>query len=84
MSEKRFFKPLTAIRISYESRVLDVAFGGQEVDHKMGFSIDPIDRYTYRHRTDRLTAPNAQPEPTIPNPPEFQAQSSPSAAIPSN
>ncbi|KAF1866115.1 hypothetical protein Lal_00043068 [Lupinus albus] len=55
-----------------------------EVVHKMGFSIDPIDRRTYRHRTDRPTAPIAQPEPTIPKPPEFQAQSSSSSAMPSN
>ncbi|KAF1883331.1 hypothetical protein Lal_00015124 [Lupinus albus] len=55
-----------------------------EVVHKMGFSIDPIDRHTYKHQTDRPTAPTAQPEPTIPNPPEFHAQSSSSAAMPSN
>ncbi|KAF1858837.1 hypothetical protein Lal_00028205 [Lupinus albus] len=36
------------------------------------------------HRTDRPTAPTAQPEPIIPNPPEFQSQSSSSAAMPSN
>ncbi|KAF1879715.1 hypothetical protein Lal_00039771 [Lupinus albus] len=39
---------------------------------------------TYKHRTDRLTAPTAQPEPTITNPPEFHAQSSSSVAMPSN
>ncbi|KAF1879723.1 hypothetical protein Lal_00039779 [Lupinus albus] len=36
------------------------------------------------HRTDRPTAPTAQPEPTIPNPPEFHDQSSSPAAMPSN
>ncbi|KAF1896125.1 hypothetical protein Lal_00042891 [Lupinus albus] len=36
------------------------------------------------HRTDRPTTPSAQPEPTIPNPPKFQAPSSSSAALPSN
>ncbi|KAF1891459.1 hypothetical protein Lal_00039589 [Lupinus albus] len=55
-----------------------------EVCHKMGFSIDPIDRRTYKHRTDRPIAPTAQLEPTIPHPPEFHAQSSSSAAMPSN
>ncbi|KAF1884326.1 hypothetical protein Lal_00033499 [Lupinus albus] len=50
----------------------------------MVFSIDPIDRRNYKHRTDRTTARTAQPEPTIPNPPEFHAQSSSSAAMPSN
>ncbi|KAF1884318.1 hypothetical protein Lal_00033491 [Lupinus albus] len=55
-----------------------------EVCHKMGFSIDPIDHHTYRHRTDRPTAPTAQPEPTIPNPPEFHAPFSSSVAMPSN
>ncbi|KAF1866036.1 hypothetical protein Lal_00013472 [Lupinus albus] len=55
-----------------------------EVVHEMGFSIDPIDRHTYRYRTDRPTAPTAQLEPTIPNPPEFHAQSSSSIVIPSN
>ncbi|KAF1864610.1 hypothetical protein Lal_00039241 [Lupinus albus] len=56
----------------------------EEVVHKMGFSIDPVDRCTYKHRTDRLTPPTAQAEPTIPNPREFQAHSSSSAAMPSN
>ncbi|KAF1888584.1 hypothetical protein Lal_00011358 [Lupinus albus] len=56
-----------------------------EVIHKMGFSIVPHDRRTYRHRTDRPTAPSTdQPEPTNKNPAEFHAQSSTSAAIPSN
>ncbi|KAF1867991.1 hypothetical protein Lal_00042385 [Lupinus albus] len=55
-----------------------------EVVHNMGFSLDPITRRTYRHRTDRPTVPIAQPEPTIPNLPEFQAPSSSSAAMPSN
>ncbi|KAF1879758.1 hypothetical protein Lal_00039702 [Lupinus albus] len=57
-----------------------------EVVHKMGFSIDPHDRCTYKHRNDRPTAPPTtdQPEPTNPNPSEFHAQSSSSAAMPSN
>ncbi|KAF1888231.1 hypothetical protein Lal_00043047 [Lupinus albus] len=55
-----------------------------EVVRKMGFSIDPIDRRTYKHVTDRPTAPTAQPKPTNPNPPEFHAQSTSSAAMPSN
>ncbi|KAF1877060.1 hypothetical protein Lal_00033613 [Lupinus albus] len=55
-----------------------------EVVHKMGFSIDHHDRHTYKHRTDRPTAPTSQPEPTNPNPFEFHAQSSSSAAMPSN
>ncbi|KAF1889019.1 hypothetical protein Lal_00042988 [Lupinus albus] len=55
-----------------------------EVVHKMGFSLDPVTHRTYRHRTDRPTAPSAQPDPTIPNPPEFQAPSSSSAVMPSN
>ncbi|KAF1860039.1 hypothetical protein Lal_00027890 [Lupinus albus] len=55
-----------------------------EVVHKMRFSLDPVTRRTYRHRTERLTAPTAQPEPTIPDQPEFQAPSSSSAAMPSN
>ncbi|KAF1867589.1 hypothetical protein Lal_00050019 [Lupinus albus] len=56
-----------------------------EIVHNMGFSIDPIDRRTYKHRTDRPASPTTdQPEPTIPNPPEFHAQSSSYAAMPSN
>ncbi|KAF1885745.1 hypothetical protein Lal_00008482 [Lupinus albus] len=57
---------------------------GVEVFHKMGFSIDPIDCRTYRHHTNRPTAPTTQLEPTIPNQPEFQAPSSSSATMPSN
>ncbi|KAF1860195.1 hypothetical protein Lal_00040451 [Lupinus albus] len=56
-----------------------------EVVHKMGFSTDPHDCRTYRHRTDRPTAPTAdQLEPTNPNPLEFHAQSSSSYAMNSN
>ncbi|KAF1883484.1 hypothetical protein Lal_00043666 [Lupinus albus] len=55
-----------------------------EVVHKMGFTLDPVTRRTYRHRTDRPTAPTEQPEPTIPDQPEFHAPSSSSAAKPSN
>ncbi|KAF1859125.1 hypothetical protein Lal_00000954 [Lupinus albus] len=55
-----------------------------EFIHKMGFSLDPVTHHTYRHRTDRPTTPTTQPEPTIPDQPEFQAPSSSSAAVPSN
>ncbi|KAF1859097.1 hypothetical protein Lal_00000923 [Lupinus albus] len=69
----------TKVALNLRESKIDV-----EVCHKMGFSIDPIDRGTYRHQTDRPTAPTTQPETTIPNPPEFHAQSSSSAAMPSN
>ncbi|KAF1898765.1 hypothetical protein Lal_00000667 [Lupinus albus] len=55
-----------------------------EVVHNMGFSLDPVTRRTYMHRTNRPTAPTEQPEPTIPDLPEFQAPSSSSDAMPSN
>ncbi|KAF1879880.1 hypothetical protein Lal_00042968 [Lupinus albus] len=55
-----------------------------EVFHKMGFVIDLVTRRTYKHRTDRQTAPTDQPEPTTPNQPEFQAPSSSSIVMPSN
>ncbi|KAF1889305.1 hypothetical protein Lal_00024628 [Lupinus albus] len=56
-----------------------------EVVHKMGFVIDPVTRRTYKHRTDRQPAPTDEPEPTTaPNQPESHAQSSTSAAIPTN
>ncbi|KAF1879748.1 hypothetical protein Lal_00039691 [Lupinus albus] len=55
-----------------------------EVIHKMGFVIDPVTRRTYKHRTDRQTAPTDQPEPTAPNLPESHAPSSSSTAMPSN
>ncbi|KAF1863320.1 hypothetical protein Lal_00031320 [Lupinus albus] len=55
-----------------------------EVVHKMGFSIDPRKSRTYKHRTDRPTAPTDQPEPANPNPSEFHAQSSSFVAMPSN
>ncbi|KAF1879733.1 hypothetical protein Lal_00039746 [Lupinus albus] len=57
---------------------------GTYIVHEMRFPIDPIDRRTYRHRTDRPTTPTAQLELTIPNPSEFQVQSSSSVAMPSN
>ncbi|KAF1859158.1 hypothetical protein Lal_00000989 [Lupinus albus] len=70
----------TKVALNLRESKIDV-----EVVHKMGFSIDPINRRTYNHRTDRPTAPTAnQPEHTNPNPSEFHAQSSPSTAIPSN
>ncbi|KAF1862381.1 hypothetical protein Lal_00026912 [Lupinus albus] len=55
-----------------------------EVIHKMGFVLDHVTRRTYKHRTDRQTAPTDQPEPTSPDQPEFQAPSSSSNAMPSN
>ncbi|KAF1888209.1 hypothetical protein Lal_00030092 [Lupinus albus] len=56
-----------------------------EVVHKMGFVIDPVTRRTYKHRTDRQPAPTNEPEPTAePNHPESHAQSSSSAAMPTN
>ncbi|KAF1886012.1 hypothetical protein Lal_00021291 [Lupinus albus] len=56
-----------------------------EVVHKMGFVIDPVTRRTYKHRTDRQPAPTDEPEPTAaPNQPESHAQSSTSAAMPTN
>ncbi|KAF1888240.1 hypothetical protein Lal_00015135 [Lupinus albus] len=55
-----------------------------EVVHKMGFILDLVTRRTYKHRTDRQTAPTNQAEPTAPNQPEFQAPSSSFAAMPSN
>ncbi|KAF1858950.1 hypothetical protein Lal_00000770 [Lupinus albus] len=55
-----------------------------EVVHKMGFVLDPVTHRTYKHHTDRQTAPTNQPEPTTPNQPEFQAPSSSSASMPSN
>ncbi|KAF1866073.1 hypothetical protein Lal_00013510 [Lupinus albus] len=69
----------TKVTLNLRERKIDMV-----VVHKMGFSIDHIDHHTYKHRTDRPTAPTAQPEPTIPNPPEFHAQSSSSAAMPAN
>ncbi|KAF1869502.1 hypothetical protein Lal_00043546 [Lupinus albus] len=70
---------LNTVALNLRESKIDV-----EVVHEMGFSIDPIDRLTYKNRTDRPTSPTEQPEPTIPNPPEFHAQSSSSAAMPSN
>ncbi|KAF1879756.1 hypothetical protein Lal_00039700 [Lupinus albus] len=56
-----------------------------EVVHKMGFVIDPVTRRTYKHRTNRQPAPTDEPEPTTtPNQPESHAQSSASAAMPTN
>ncbi|KAF1894770.1 hypothetical protein Lal_00021064 [Lupinus albus] len=56
-----------------------------EVVHKMRFVIDPITRRTYKHRTDRQPAPTDEPEPiAAPNQPESHAQSSTSAAMPTN
>ncbi|KAF1893025.1 hypothetical protein Lal_00024145 [Lupinus albus] len=55
-----------------------------EVLHKMGFILDHVTRRTYKHCTDRQTAPTDLPEPTASNQPEFQAPSSSSTAMPSN
>ncbi|KAF1884270.1 hypothetical protein Lal_00042922 [Lupinus albus] len=56
-----------------------------EVVHKMGFIIDPVTRRTYKHHTDRQPAPTDEPKPTAePNQPESHAQSSSSAAMPTN
>ncbi|KAF1894603.1 hypothetical protein Lal_00031423 [Lupinus albus] len=56
-----------------------------EVVHKMGFVIGPVTRRTYKHRTDRQPAPTDEPEPTTtPNQQESHAQSSTSAAMPTN
>ncbi|KAF1888626.1 hypothetical protein Lal_00011400 [Lupinus albus] len=56
-----------------------------EVVHKMGFVIDPVTRRTYKHRTDRQSAPTDEPEPTAePNESESHAPSSSSAAMPTN
>ncbi|KAF1862460.1 hypothetical protein Lal_00026994 [Lupinus albus] len=69
----------TKVALNLRESKIDV-----EVCHNMGFSIYLIDRRTTRHRIDQSTAPIAQPEPTIPNTPEFHAPSSSSAAMPSN
>ncbi|KAF1876725.1 hypothetical protein Lal_00031540 [Lupinus albus] len=56
-----------------------------EVVHKMGFVIDHVTRRTYKHRTDRQPTPTDKPEPTVaPKQPESHAQSSSSAAMPTN
>ncbi|KAF1869504.1 hypothetical protein Lal_00038427 [Lupinus albus] len=55
-----------------------------EVVHKMGFSLDPVTHRTYRHCTNRPTAPTEQPEPTILDQPEVQAPCSSSATMASN
>ncbi|KAF1898729.1 hypothetical protein Lal_00015472 [Lupinus albus] len=54
-----------------------------EVVHKMGFVIDPVTRQTYKHRTDRQPASTDEPT-SAPNQPESHAQSSASAAMPTN
>ncbi|KAF1894515.1 hypothetical protein Lal_00035339 [Lupinus albus] len=56
-----------------------------EVVQKMGFVIDPVTHRTYKHRTDRQPAPTGEPESIAePNQPESHAQSSSSAAMPTN
>ncbi|KAF1896011.1 hypothetical protein Lal_00033451 [Lupinus albus] len=46
----------TKVALNLRERNINV-----EVCHKIGFSIDPINLRTYRHRTDRPTNPTAQP-----------------------
>ncbi|KAF1896081.1 hypothetical protein Lal_00042343 [Lupinus albus] len=69
----------TKVALNLRESKIDV-----DVVHKMGFFVDPRDRRTYKHRIDRPTAPTTQLEPANPNPSEFHAQSSSSAAMPSN
>ncbi|KAF1894621.1 hypothetical protein Lal_00033679 [Lupinus albus] len=70
----------TKVALNFRESKVDI-----EVIHNMGFVIDPVTRRTYKHRTDRQPAPANEPEPTAePNQPESHAQSSSSAAIPTN
>ncbi|KAF1864787.1 hypothetical protein Lal_00039963 [Lupinus albus] len=69
----------TKVALNLRERKVDI-----EVVHKMGFVIDPVTLRTYKHRTDRQTAPTDEPEPTAPNQPESHAPSSSSAAMPTN
>ncbi|KAF1892833.1 hypothetical protein Lal_00035477 [Lupinus albus] len=69
----------TKVSLNFRESKIDVEFV-----HKMSFSIDPHDCRTYKHRIDKPTAPANQPETANPNPYEFHAQSSSSAAMPSN
>ncbi|KAF1893018.1 hypothetical protein Lal_00024141 [Lupinus albus] len=70
----------TKVALNFRERKVDI-----EVVHKMGFVIDPVTRRTYKHRTDRQPAPTDELEPTpAPNQPESHAQSSSSAAMPTN
>ncbi|KAF1863120.1 hypothetical protein Lal_00015601 [Lupinus albus] len=69
----------TKVALNLRERKVDI-----EVVLKMGFVLDPVTRRTYKHRTDRQTAPTDQPEPTAPNQPESHAPSSSSVAMPSN
>ncbi|KAF1860311.1 hypothetical protein Lal_00037649 [Lupinus albus] len=57
----------TKVALNLRESKIDV-----DVVHKMGFSIDPHDCRTYKHRIDRPTTP------------KFHTQSSSSAAMPSN
>ncbi|KAF1888623.1 hypothetical protein Lal_00011397 [Lupinus albus] len=70
----------TKMALNFRESKVDI-----EVVHKMGFIIDHVTRRTYKHRTDRQPAPTDEPEPTAaPNQPESHAQSSSSAAMPTN
>ncbi|KAF1891322.1 hypothetical protein Lal_00016953 [Lupinus albus] len=69
----------TKVALNLRESKIDV-----EVVHKMGFVLDPVTHRTYKHHTDRQTAPTDQLEPTAPNHLESHAPSSSSAAMPSN
>ncbi|KAF1866154.1 hypothetical protein Lal_00031458 [Lupinus albus] len=70
----------TKLALNPRERKVDI-----EVVNKMGFVIDPLTCRTYKHRIDRQPAPTDEPEPTAePNHHESHAQSSSSAAMPTN
>ncbi|KAF1874279.1 hypothetical protein Lal_00035358 [Lupinus albus] len=80
---EHFGEPLegeTKVALNLRESKVDI-----EVVHNMGFVIDLVTRRTYKHRTYRQPAPTDELEPTTaPNQPESHAQSSASAAIPTN
>ncbi|KAF1869427.1 hypothetical protein Lal_00022916 [Lupinus albus] len=70
----------TKVALNLRESKVDIEFV-----HKMGFVIDPVTCPTYKHCTDRQPAPTDEPEPTAElNQPESHAQSSSSAAMPTN
>ncbi|KAF1869404.1 hypothetical protein Lal_00045267 [Lupinus albus] len=70
----------TKVTLNLRERKVDI-----KVVHKMGFVIDPVTRRTYKHRIDRQLAPPDEPEPIAAlNHPKSHAQSSASAAMPTN
>ncbi|KAF1870862.1 hypothetical protein Lal_00030172 [Lupinus albus] len=83
LEDQHFGVPLegeTKVALNLRESKVDI-----EVVHKMGFIIDPVTRRTYKHHTNRQPAPADEPEPTAaPNQPESHAQSSSSAAMPTN